>query len=292
MRGLRTIAINRQSRPDTGEATMNPDAIYEVLAVRYGTHQQRSARDNFMHPQEVTDLHDMELPLDYFVWVIRNAQRTIVVDTGFTHETAERRKRSLAHLPADALKAVGVDAAHVTDVIITHLHYDHAGGLAAFPAATFHVQDSEMNFVTGRCMCHPRLRHAFEVEDVVTMIRRLYDGRVHFVDGDETIFPGVSVHRAPGHTPGLQCVRVETARGAVVLASDACHYYANKARQNPFPILVSLPDMIDSWAKLERLAASPDHVVPGHDPEVLRLYPRGDVGDVAVALLHQPPRAA
>ena len=269
---------------------MDSIEIYDVLAVRYGTHKERSVRDNFMHPQEVTDLHEMELPLDYFVWVIRNANRTIVVDTGFTHETAEKRKRNLAHLPAEALKAVGVDANTVTDVIITHLHYDHAGGLAAFPAATFHVQDSEMNFVTGRCMCHPRLRHAFEVEDVVTMVRRLYDGRVHFIDGDDNLFPGISVHRAPGHTPGLQCVRVVTARGAVILASDACHYYANKARANPFPILVDVADMLESWAKLDHLADSVDHIVPGHDPEVLNIYPRGDVDDVAVALLHKPPK--
>ena len=211
------------------------DSIYEVLALRYGTHQQRTARDNFMHPQEVADLHEMELPLDYFVWVIRNAARTIVVDTGFTHDTASRRKRVLTMLPIEALAAVGVDAKTVTDVIITHLHYDHAGSLASFPAATLHVQDTEMGYVTGRCMCHPRLRYAYEVEDVVTMVRRLYEGRVNFIDGDATLFPGVSVHKAPGHTPGLQCVRVQTARGAVVLASDAAHFYANMERQNPFP---------------------------------------------------------
>lgn len=266
------------------------DSIYEVLALRYGTHPQRTARDNFMHPQEVTDLHEMELPLDYFVWVIRNTSRTIMVDTGFTHDTASRRKRVLTVLPVEALAAVGIDAKSVTDVIITHLHYDHAGSLASFPAATLHVQDTEMGYVTGRCMCHPRLRYAYEVEDVVTMVRRLYEGRVNFIDGDATLFPGISVHKAPGHTPGLQCVRVQTARGAVVLASDAAHFYANMERQNPFPILVDLADMMDSWQKLTRLADSPAHVVPGHDPEVLVRYPRADVGEVAVAELHKAPK--
>lgn len=269
----------------------DPASTYEVLALRYGTHQPRTARDNFMHPQEITDLHDADMPLDYFVWAIRNAGRTVVVDTGFTHETARTRKRELTVLPAQALAAVGIDAGEVTDVIITHLHYDHAGGLASFPKATFHLQDSEMSFVTGRCMCHPRLRHAFEVEDVVTMVRRLYEGRVNFIDGDAEIFPGISVHRAPGHTPGLQCVRVMTGRGAVVLASDACHFYANMLRQNPFPIVVDIAAMMDSWRKLEHLADSSDHIVPGHDPLVLKRYPRGDAGDVAVALLHQAPLA-
>lgn len=265
------------------------DAAYEVLAVRYGTHADRTARDNFMHPQEVMDIHDGPMPLDYFVWVIRNARRTIVVDTGFTPETARSRKRKLTMTVPDALRAIGVDCAQVTDVILTHLHYDHAGGLASFPAATFHVQDSEMGFVTGRCMCHPRLRHAFEVEDVVTMVRRLYDGRVHFIDGEAELFPGISVHHAPGHTPGVQCVRVMTARGAVVLASDAAHYYTNIARQNPFPIVSSVIDMIESWDMMRALAESDDHIVPGHDPEVLRRYPRADVGEVAVAVLHEGP---
>lgn len=264
---------------------------YEVLALRYGTHAERTARDNFMHPQEMLDIHDGAMPLDYFIWVIRNAHRTVVVDTGFTHETAASRKRKLMVTPAEALAAIGIDAAQVTDVILTHLHYDHAGGLASFPAATFHVQDSEMGFVTGRCMCSPRLRHAFEVEDVVAMVRRLYEGRVSFTDGDAELFPGIGVHHAPGHTPGVQCVRVMTARGAVVLASDAAHYYANMARQNPFPIVVSVTDMIQSWNKLRRLADGDDHIVPGHDPEVLRRYPRADVGNVAIAVLHETPRA-
>ena len=266
------------------------DHIYEVLALRYGTHAERTARDNFMYPQELTDIHDGAMPLDYFIWAIRNAERTIVVDTGFTHETAATRKRKLMMMPAEAVAAVGIDAAQMTDVILTHLHYDHAGGLASFPAARFHVQDAEMGFVTGRCMCTPRLRYAFEVEDVVTMVRRLYEGRVNFIDGEAELFPGISVHHAPGHTPGVQCVRVMTARGAVVLASDAAHFYANMERQNPFPIVSSVIDMIDSWDMMRGLADSDDHIVPGHDPEVLRRYPRADVGDVAVAKLHEAPK--
>lgn len=270
---------------------MTTDATYEVLAVRYGTHAERTARDNFMHAQEMLDIHDGPMPLDYFIWVIRNAERTVVVDTGFTHETAKARKRKLQVTVSEALAAIDVDAAQVDDVILTHLHYDHAGGLAAFSKARFHVQDSEMGFVTGRCMCQPRLRHAFEVEDVVTMVRRLYEGRVHFVDGEAELFPGISVHHAPGHTPGVQCVRAETARGAVVLASDATHYYANMARQNPFPIVSSVIDMMESWQMMRELVESDDHIVPGHDPEVLRRYPRADAGVVAVAKLHERPTA-
>jgi glyoxylase-like metal-dependent hydrolase (beta-lactamase superfamily II) len=175
--------------------------------------------------------------------------------------------------------------------VITHLHYDHAGNLGAFPNARFHLQDSEMIYATGRCMCHPRLRYPFEIEDVVTMVRRVYAGRVNFVDGDDEIAPGISLHHVPGHTRGLQCVRVETARGPVVLASDAAHFYANMERQNPFPILVDLAAMMESWRKLGRLAGDERRIVPGHDPLVMQRYPRFAVEGVEAVMLHENPTA-
>lgn len=117
------------------------------------------------------------------------------------------------------------------------------------------------------------MREAFSVEDVCTMARRVFDGRVTFHDGGDEIAPGITVHHIGGHTAGMQCVRVRTARGAVVLASDACHFYENMERGKPFPIVHHLGDMVEGWARLRRLAESPQHVVPGHDPLVLARYP-------------------
>jgi glyoxylase-like metal-dependent hydrolase (beta-lactamase superfamily II) len=187
---------------------------------------------------------------------------------------------------------LGITPADVCDVVITHLHYDHAGNLAAFPNASFHLQDTEIAFATGRCMCHPRLRYPFEVEDVVTMVRRVYAGQVNFVDGDAEIAPGISLHHVPGHTRGLQCVRVETARGPVVLASDAAHFYANMERQNPFPVVVDIAAMMESWKKLARLAGDERRIVPGHDPLVMQRYkaPRPDLDGIVVRL-DEPPNA-
>ena len=84
---------------------------------------------------------------------------------------------------------MGVDAAEVEDVIITHMHYDHAGGVGDFPKATFHVQDGEMAYATGRCMCHPAIRRPFEVEDVVALVRKVYGNQVAFHDGDGSSRP-------------------------------------------------------------------------------------------------------
>ena len=82
-----------------------------------------------------------------------------------------------------------------------------------------------MQFATGRHMCQDPFRHAFEVDDIVGMVRAVYGKRVVFHDGDEEIQPGISVHLIGGHTMGIQSVRVMTRNGWLVLASDASHYY-------------------------------------------------------------------
>jgi len=244
------------------------DAQYEVYAIKYAHHARR-ASENFIGG----DPHDGPMPLDYFVWLIRGGGREIVVDTGFSAATAARRQRYHLRCPSAGLRLLDCDARTVKDVVITHLHYDHVGNFDLFPVASFHLQDNEMHYATGRHMAQPVFGGAFEVEDVVGMVRNTYAGRVKFHDGDAQIAPGVSVHLIGGHTMGLQVVRVATRRGWLVLASDASHFYANMEEVRPFPIVYNLADMVEGYARLRALADSPAHVIPGHDPQVLARYP-------------------
>ena len=231
------------------------------------------------------------MPLDYYVWVIRNAKRTLVVDTGYDQSDASARGRELQRLPREGLAMIGVDAAEVKDVIVTHLHWDHAGTLDHFPKARFHLQDSEIATATGRCMAHPVLRAPYSVEHVCTLVRRVFEGRVAFHDGDDELAPGITVHRIGGHANGLQCVRVLTERGWVVLASDASHFYENMERGLPFPIVYDMAAMLEGHKRLFRLASSKRHVIPGHDPLVLRRYPAPERGlEGVVARLDVEPR--
>src|SRR6218665_4096131 len=94
------------------------------------------------------------MPMDYFVWLIRGPSGVWAIDTGFNQEAATARFRRLLRKPATALGLIGVSAADIRNVIVTHLHYDHAGNCELFPAATFHLQDREMQFATGRYMAH------------------------------------------------------------------------------------------------------------------------------------------
>jgi len=136
---------------------MNAVPEYELFAIRYATREARRA-DHFIGG----DPHDGPMPMDYFVWVAKSAERAVVIDCGFTEETAKKRKRTFLRDPIDALKLVGVDADSVQDVILTHLHYDHVGGFARFPKAQFHLQEPEMHYATGRYMQYHRLAHSFE----------------------------------------------------------------------------------------------------------------------------------
>ncbi|MEI9965913.1 MAG: N-acyl homoserine lactonase family protein [Caulobacteraceae bacterium] len=250
---------------------------YEIYAVRYG-HHDRKAAENFIGGDD----HDTDMPLDYFVWAIVGAERTFVLDTGFAEDMAQKRGRILVRPVGEGLKAIGVDPASVRDVIVSHMHYDHAGNLDLFPGARFHIQDAEMEFCTGRCMCHRMINHAFEADHVSTMVHRVFEGRVQFHDGADELSPGVTVHKVGGHTKGLQVVRVKTARGYVVLASDATHLYGNLQRNHPFPVLYNMGDYLEGLAQVRRLASSPDHIIPGHDPLVLKQYPaaRAGLGDI------------
>jgi glyoxylase-like metal-dependent hydrolase (beta-lactamase superfamily II) len=130
-----------------------------------------------------------------------------------------------------------------------------------------------MAFVTGRHMQYPFFSRSYEVEEVVELVRRNFQAGVEFHSGDTELAPGISLHKAAGHTAGLQVVRVHTRRGWVVLASDATHYYENIRTNRPFTIAHHLGEMLDSYRLIERLAASAHHIIPGHDPLVMKEYP-------------------
>jgi glyoxylase-like metal-dependent hydrolase (beta-lactamase superfamily II) len=242
---------------------------YEIYAIRYA-HLEREARGNFIDG----DAHDSgSMPLDYFVWAVVGEDRTIVVDTGFGAPVARRRGRTITAPVDEGLAAIGIEAGRVSDVVITHLHYDHCGNDDMFADAVYHLQDAEMEYATGRCMCHHAINHAFEADDVARMVKRVYAGRVRFHDGTDELAPGITIHRIGGHTKGLQVVRVATARGPVVLASDASHFYAHFEQRRAFPVLYNLAELLAGYATLEQLAASRQHIIPGHDPLVIARYP-------------------
>jgi glyoxylase-like metal-dependent hydrolase (beta-lactamase superfamily II) len=261
------------------------DDVYEIWSMCYGTGATRRVHDNFM----MRDMHDGPMPLDYNLWILRNAHRVVLVDTGFGPRASTERGRPILFDPIEGLKAIGIDPDAIEDIVITHLHYDHAGNIDRFGKARFHVQDGEVAYATGRCMCEAHTRFPYDVEDIVTLVRRTYADRVVFHEGDDDLLPGLTLHAFPGHSAMVQAVRVNTARGPVLLASDSTHYFANILNMKPFVLTIDTSATIDSYHRILKLAGGINRLVPGHDPKVRRLYPVYEVNGIELLALHEEP---
>jgi glyoxylase-like metal-dependent hydrolase (beta-lactamase superfamily II) len=260
-------------------------AEYELFALRYATREARR-HEHFIGG----DPHDGPMPMDYFVWVAKNTYRAVVIDIGFTAESGGKRGRKLERCPIDSLALLDVDPAKVEDVILTHMHYDHVGNFHKFPKARFHLQEPEIHYAVGRHMRHKQLAKSFEPDDVCGIVRLNFDGRVTYYNGPAEVQPGISIVPTGGHSAGLQFVCVNTKRGKVVLASDVTHFYENMETYRPFTTAFHIGDMLDAFDTLRAHAATPDLIVPGHDPEVMRRYPApSPVLEGIVVRLDVPP---
>jgi glyoxylase-like metal-dependent hydrolase (beta-lactamase superfamily II) len=242
--------------------------VYEVTALRYGTRETRKSEcyldwSSYGEP-------DAEIGMDYFFWVLRNGDTAIVVDTGFDPAVGERRGRTCLRPPVDALRQIGVEPESVETVVLTHLHYDHTGNVAAFPDAELVVQRSEVDFWTSPEAQQPR--HAGVVE--ANEIERIAASRLRLLDGDGEIGPGIEAICVGGHSPGQTVLVVEADSGPVVIASDAIHYYEELELERPFEIYHDLAAMIEGYRIVRRLAEQRGAaVLVGHDPDVMSRFP-------------------
>lgn len=246
---------------------------YEIYAIRYA---QRDAMrsSHFMGG----DSHDGPMPMDYFVWVVVGNGVKMMVDIGFTREAAQKRKREFLCDPIESLRVLDIDPADVKDVVITHLHYDHAGNFHLLPNARFHLQEPEMHFAAGRHMRHRYFASGYEPDDIVQAVRLNFAGRIVHYNGEGEVAPGIRLVPTPGHSPGEQAVCVHTQRGWVVLASDASHYYENLQKRRPYPAAHHVDEVLESFDKVMKLAGDIQHVIPGHDPIVMQIYPAARPG--------------
>ncbi len=261
---------------------------YEIFAVRYAKQGLRAENHMFLGG----DPNKMIPGLDFFTYAIRGGGRTWIIDSGMTPAKSARMGRNYDFLcrPSEGLAKIGIDAATATDVILTHAHFDHVGTLEDYSNAQFHIQDVEMIHVTGRDMSHANFRAAYHPEDIKELIDLVYAGRMTFHDGDVTLAPGLEFILIGGHARGQAILRVHTARGWVILASDAVHVFEEVDEGRPFAIFYDLFVMLEGYRRINRLAGTRDLIVPGHDAKVTRAYPAAAPGlEGLVMRLDLPP---
>jgi glyoxylase-like metal-dependent hydrolase (beta-lactamase superfamily II) len=245
---------------------------FEVLAVRYGSWE--STKSHCFHRYGSYGEPDAAVAMDFFCWLIRDGSTTVLVDTGFNPATiGSRPGRRCLVPPVEAIAALGVDPASVRHLVLTHLHYDHTGNVAAFPNARLYVQRRELDFWTTGYGLRPPQAALTEPAELAHLRRAADRGAVEAVDGTTEVLPGIRLVRVGGHTPGQQIVIVGNER-PVVLASDSVHYYEEVERDRPYELFSSLTEVYDGYALLRGLQRdSGALLVAGHDPLVMHRFP-------------------
>jgi glyoxylase-like metal-dependent hydrolase (beta-lactamase superfamily II) len=251
--------------------------MYEVYALKYA--ERDTTKCQFFYRESSHDT----LTLHYFVWLIVGGPHPVLVDTGFLEDEARSRQIRNYVSPAAMVERAGFKAADIPVALITHLHYDHWAGHSLFPKAEYWIQRDEVAFWTGPFGGTPAFRGSANVDSLARLVTLNYGQRVKVVEGEREVLPGIRVHRVGGHTAGLQIVSVQTARGTVVLTSDASHFYHNVETRQPVQIITSLPEMLDAFETIHALAGAEKLIVAGHDPQVADRFEQVEPGIIKIA---------
>ncbi len=254
-----------------------PAPEYSIQAIRYATSPGVAVSDLVVGGPK-----DQRVDIAMVVWLIRGAGRTILFDSGFHRDTFTKYFPMQDYLRPDlAVKTAGVDPDQVTDIVISHAHWDHMGGIDLFPKAQVWIQNDEYRYYTMNAWQPGGNHGGIDPEDVKELVQLNTAGRVHLVEGDNIeIFPGIRAYTGSRHTYASQYLRVE-GNPTYVLASDNAYFYLNLS-SHLASATFSEADQANNIAQQSRmiqLAGSPDRVVPGHD--ILQFQKFSSVGRVA-----------
>ena len=243
---------------------------YEIYALKYGGPYTRPA-------SMVNWFQDMDktVQIYYYIFAIRGGGNTIVVDCGIDPALAKERNLSDYESPAKVLKRMDIDAQKVKYLVATHIHFDHISGIRLFPRATIFVQEKEFNFWIKSPIAQ-RAPFMYVSDAAVNRYLGKLEGkkRLQLVRGDKKILPGIELLLAPGHTPGLQAVAVNTPKGTAIVGSDLAHTFPSYRTDIPSAIITDMIAWMKSYDKIRARVSSPDLLFPGHDRALLENYPK------------------
>ena len=261
------------------EAPVRSGSRYEVYTVHFASRRARSW-ELFLN-EHLYGEPERALDLEYFFWVIRGEERIVLVDTGFTRDVAAMRHRDFHRSVESALEDLDLRAADVTDIIITHAHWDHTGNLGLFPQAQVYIAAPEYDFWRSPYAERTQVAHAAHQPDIELLSSIAEEGRLHRVPAKHTLVPGIAMCTVGGHTPGQLVVSVHGVKNPVLLTSDAVHLLEEIDADRPFAVLTDLLRMYDAYDLIDELRASVQDlaVVPGHDPQVFDGFARVNSAD-------------
>jgi glyoxylase-like metal-dependent hydrolase (beta-lactamase superfamily II) len=275
--GTFLLAVIAISAVAGGQTEKKPE--YEIYAIRY------ASLPDFPVAQLVKGADPArKQDIAMMVWLVRGNGRTILVDSGFYRDKFFKLWTVKDFIkPSDALQVLGVKPEEVTDVIVTHMHWDHADGMDLFPKARIWVQKDEYVYYTGEAWQHKGTHGGIDQDDVLALVKLNLDGRVGLVNGDaQEIAPGVTCYTGGKHTYQSQYVGVNSKDGTVILASDNMYLYENLDKHVPIAASLDLESNLRAQDRMKQLAGNPKLIIPGHDPLVLERFPKAAAGAVRI----------
>jgi len=262
----------------TAAAQSKPN--YEIYAIRYAT------IPGFPVAELVAGADPgRKLDIAMMIWLIRGRGHNILLDSGFYHDRFFKDWHVTDFTkPSDTLKRVGLRPEDITDVIISHMHWDHADGMDLFPNARIWIQKDELGYYAGEAWQSKDTHGGIDEEDVLTLIKLNTQGRVTLVNGDaQEIIPGITCYTGGKHTYQSQYAGVQTNEGTVVLASDNMYLYENLERHVPIAATLDAASNLQAQDRMKQIAARAGFIIPGHDPAVFERFPNPVPG---VAKIH------
>jgi glyoxylase-like metal-dependent hydrolase (beta-lactamase superfamily II) len=240
---------------------------YEVYAIRYATVPNFPVRGLIAGADS-----SRRMDIAMSVWLIQGNGRNVLVDAGFYRDKFVQRWKPADFVqPSEAVRRAGVRPEDVTDIIVSHVHWDHADGLDLFPNARIWIQKEEYQHHVGAD--GSQLDRAIDAEDAKMLAALMARGRVNFVNGDSAqIMPGIRVFTGGKHTFASQYATVRTRSGTVVIASDNLYLYENLDQHRPIAQTLDSLSNLAAQTRMTRLASTPRLIVPGHDQAVFARF--------------------
>ena len=279
MKKLAWLAVLACSGMAVAQTTPATKPVYTIEALRYATVPGFPVSGLIANADKTR-----KIDIAMIYWLVRGEGHTILVDSGFYRPQFFKTWTVKDFLmPAESLARVGVKPEDITDVVLTHMHWDHADGMDLFPNARIWLQKDEYTYYTGPAWQTAKTHGGIEPDDVLALVKLNIAGRVSFVDGDDqTIFPGVRCFTGGKHTYASQYVAVPTAAGTVVLASDNMYLYENLATHRPIAQTLDAASNLRAQDRMKTLASDPRLIVPGHDPAEFDRFPTVAPGVVEI----------
>jgi glyoxylase-like metal-dependent hydrolase (beta-lactamase superfamily II) len=248
---------------------------YEIYALRYATIPDFPVSSLVAGADRAR-----KLDIAMMIWLVRGGGHNILVDSGFYREQFFRQWHVNDFVkPSETLSRVGLKPEDITDVVITHMHWDHADGADLFPKARIWLQKEELEYYAGAAWQSPRTHGGIDPDDVLALVKLNTQRRAGLVNGDaQEILPGISCYTGGKHTYASQYVTVNTAVGTVVLASDNMYLYENLEKHLPIAQSLDQDSNLRAQDRMKRLAAAPQWIIPGHDPAVMTKFPNPSPG--------------